>query len=69
MAILVCHLKGIGDPLGIDRNRLLNWIEIDRCVADAISAVTGLGFGKRSKHPYAFESLLLQSASDNDASI
>ena len=48
MAVLGCHLTGIEDPRGIDRKRLFVWVEIDRCVTDAISAVTGVRLGKRS---------------------
>lgn len=48
MAVLGCLLAGIEDPRGIDRKKLLVWVEIDRCVTDAISAVTGVRLGKRS---------------------
>lgn len=48
MAVLGCHLIGIEDPRGVERKRLLVWVEIDRCVTDAISAVTGVRLGKRS---------------------
>jgi formylmethanofuran dehydrogenase subunit E len=48
MATLGCGLIGIADPLGADRKRLLVWVEIDRCFADAISAVTGTRLGRRS---------------------
>jgi formylmethanofuran dehydrogenase subunit E len=48
MAVLGCQLIGIEDPRGVDRKRLLVWVEIDRCVTDAISAVTGVRLGKRS---------------------
>lgn len=48
MAVLGCHLVGIGDPRGVDRKSLLVWVEIDRCVTDAVSAVTGVRLGKRS---------------------
>jgi formylmethanofuran dehydrogenase subunit E len=48
MAVLGCHLTGIEDPQGADRKRLFVWVEIDRCVTDAISAVTGVRLGKRS---------------------
>lgn len=48
MAVLGCHLIGIEDPRGLDRKKLFIWIEIDRCVTDAISAVTGVRLGKRS---------------------
>lgn len=48
MAVLGCHLTGIEDPRGSDRKKLLVWVEIDRCVTDAVSAVTGVRLGKRS---------------------
>lgn len=48
MAILGCNLVGLNDPRGADRKKLVVWVEIDRCVADAISAVTGVRLGKRS---------------------
>ena len=48
MAVLGCHLTGIEDPRGADRKKLFVWVEIDRCVTDAISAVTGVRLGKRS---------------------
>ena len=39
---------GIDDPRGADRKKLIVWVEIDRCMTDAISAVTGVRLGKRS---------------------
>ena len=48
MATLGCLLTGISDPRGADRKKLLVWVEIDRCVTDAICAVTGVRLGKRS---------------------
>lgn len=48
MAVLGCRLIGIEDPRGVDRKKLLVWVEIDRCVTDAITAVTGVRLGKRS---------------------
>jgi len=48
MAILGCDLVGLNDPRGADRKKLIVWVEIDRCMADAISAVTGVRLGKRS---------------------
>jgi formylmethanofuran dehydrogenase subunit E len=48
MAVLGCHLTGIADPRGVDRKKLIVWVEIDRCVTDAVSAVTGVRLGKRS---------------------
>ena len=48
MALLGCRLIGVEDPRGADRKKLLVWVEIDRCMTDAISAVTGVRLGKRS---------------------
>lgn len=48
MALAGCDLIGIGDPKGVDRKKLIVWVEIDRCVTDAISAVTGVRIGRRS---------------------
>lgn len=48
MATLGCRLVGISDPRGADRKKLLVWVEIDRCMTDAICAVTGVRLGKRS---------------------
>jgi formylmethanofuran dehydrogenase subunit E len=48
MAVHGCSLIGITDPRGIERKKLIVWVEIDRCMADAICAVTGVRLGKRS---------------------
>lgn len=48
MALLGCRLIGVDDPRGVDRKKLIVWVEIDRCMTDAISAVTGVRLGKRS---------------------
>lgn len=48
MAVQGCLLTGIRDPRGADRKKLFIWVEIDRCVTDAIGAVTGVRLGKRS---------------------
>jgi formylmethanofuran dehydrogenase subunit E len=48
MALLGCSAIGINDPKGIDRKKLIVWVEIDRCMTDAISASTGVRLGKRS---------------------
>lgn len=48
MALLGCRLIGVGDPRGADRKKLLVWVEIDRCMTDAVSAVTGVRLGRRS---------------------
>jgi len=48
MALLGCRLIGIDDPHERDRKKLIVWVKIDRCMADAVSAVTGVRLGKRS---------------------
>ena len=48
MAVLGCKLIEISDPRGADRRKLIVWVEIDRCMTDAVSAVTGVRLGKRS---------------------
>ena len=48
MATLGCRLVGIADPRGAERKKLLVWVEIDRCMTDAVCAVTGVRLGKRS---------------------
>ncbi len=48
MALLGCASIGLDDPKGAHRKKLIVWVEIDRCMADAISAVTGARLGKRS---------------------
>lgn len=48
MSLLGCRLIGIKDPRGADRKKLIVWVEIDRCMADAVGAVTGVRLGKRS---------------------
>lgn len=48
MAVTGCRLIGIEDPRGADRKKLIVWVEIDRCMADAVSAVAGVRLGKRS---------------------
>ena len=48
MALLGCRLIGVDDPRGSDRKKLIVWVEIDRCMADAVGAVTGVRLGKRS---------------------
>ena len=48
MALLGCRLVGINDPKGADRKSLIVWVEIDRCMTDAVSAVTGVRLGRRS---------------------
>jgi formylmethanofuran dehydrogenase subunit E len=48
MALLGCRLLGLEDPRGADRKKVIVWVEIDRCMADAVGAVTGVRLGKRT---------------------
>jgi formylmethanofuran dehydrogenase subunit E len=48
MALQGLRLIGVADPRGADRKKLIVWVEIDRCLADAVGAVTGVRLGKRS---------------------
>lgn len=48
MAMLGCSLIGVSDPRGSDQKKVIVWVEIDRCMADAVSAVTGVRLGKRT---------------------
>jgi formylmethanofuran dehydrogenase subunit E len=48
MALYGVRLLGIEDPAGADRKRLITFVEIDRCVTDAIPIVTGCRLGKRA---------------------
>jgi formylmethanofuran dehydrogenase subunit E len=48
LSVLGCALVGIEDPRGVDRNKLVVWIETDRWLADAVEAVTGARLGKRT---------------------
>uniref|UniRef100_Q01SS0 Formylmethanofuran dehydrogenase, subunit E region n=1 Tax=Solibacter usitatus (strain Ellin6076) TaxID=234267 RepID=Q01SS0_SOLUE len=48
MALHGVTLLGIEDPAGADRKRLVTFVEIDRCMTDAITVVTGCRLGKRA---------------------
>jgi len=48
MALYGVRLLGLEDPAGRDRKRLVTFVEIDRCVTDAIPVVTGCRLGKRA---------------------
>ena len=48
MAMLGLELLHIEDPKGRDRKRLITFVEIDRCMTDAIGVVTGCRLGKRA---------------------
>jgi hypothetical protein len=42
MAVLGCRMVGVEDPRGADQTKLIVWVEIDRWLADALEAVTGV---------------------------
>jgi formylmethanofuran dehydrogenase subunit E len=48
MALLGCRMIGIDEPRGADMKKILAFVEIDRCAADAINTVTGCRLGKRT---------------------
>ena len=48
MALYGLRLLGLEDPAGRDRKRLIVFVEIDRCITDAIPVVTGSRLGKRA---------------------
>ena len=48
MAMLGLELLGLDDPYGKQRKRLVTYVEIDRCMTDAIGVVTGCRLGKRA---------------------
>ena len=48
MALLGLNRLGVSDPRGLDRKRLVTYVEIDRCATDAIALVTGCRLGKRA---------------------
>ena len=48
LALFGLELLGIDDPRGKDRKRLITFVEIDRCVTDAVAVVTGCRLGKRA---------------------
>lgn len=48
MAMLGLELLGLQNPYGVDRKRLVTYVEIDRCMTDAIGVVTGCRLGKRA---------------------
>ena len=57
MAMLGCRAVGVDDPLGADKKKLLVFVEIDRCAADAINTVTGCRLGKRTLKYYDYGKL------------
>jgi formylmethanofuran dehydrogenase subunit E len=49
MAMLGCRLIGLDDPRSRDQiKKLLVYVEMDRCTADAVAHVTGVKLGRRS---------------------
>lgn len=48
LAMLGLERLGIEDPRGKDRKRLVTFVEIDRCMTDAVAVVTGCRLGKRA---------------------
>ncbi|MGD8844390.1 MAG: FmdE family protein [Desulfobacteraceae bacterium] len=49
MAMLGCHLIGLDEPSKMPQiKKIIVYIEIDRCAADAIAYVTGVKLGRRS---------------------
>ena len=48
MSLLGRRLARIEDPRGGDRKKLIVFVEIDRCLSDAVGVVTGARLGKRS---------------------
>src|ERR1039457_6752136 len=48
MALYAMNLLSLAAPAGAGRKRLVTFVEIDRCVTDAIPVVTGCRLGKRA---------------------
>ena len=49
MAMLGCRLIGLDDPQKLDQlKKLIVYVELDRCAADAVAYVTGVKLGRRS---------------------
>jgi len=49
MAMLGCRLIGLTEPTRIDQiKKLIVYVEMDRCTADAVAYVTGVKLGRRS---------------------
>src|SRR5919109_3236097 len=48
MAMHGLERLGIDDPQGRDRKRLVTYVEIDRCMTDAVAVVPGCRLGKRA---------------------
>jgi formylmethanofuran dehydrogenase subunit E len=49
MAVLGCRLIGLDEPTRYDQiKKLIVYVEMDRCTADAVAHVTGVKLGRRS---------------------
>jgi formylmethanofuran dehydrogenase subunit E len=49
MAMLGCRLTGLDDPSSDEQiKKILVYVEMDRCTADAVALVTGVKLGRRS---------------------
>lgn len=48
MSILGLSKIGILDPKGLDRKKLIVFVEMDRCATDAVQSVTGCSLGRRT---------------------
>lgn len=48
MALLACRELGVSDPRGVDRKKLVTFVEIDRCATDAIGLVANCKLGRRA---------------------
>ena len=49
MAMLGCRLIGLDNPQRLDQlKKLIVYVEMDRCTADAVAYVTGVKLGRRS---------------------
>ena len=49
MAMLGCRLIGLDNPHRLDQlKKLIVYVEMDRCTADAVAYVTGVKLGRRS---------------------
>ncbi|WP_054030590.1 FmdE family protein [Desulfatitalea tepidiphila] len=49
MALLGCRLIGLDNPRSIEQiKKLIVYVEMDRCTADAVAFVTGVKLGRRS---------------------
>ncbi|MBN1906979.1 MAG: TraR/DksA C4-type zinc finger protein [Deltaproteobacteria bacterium] len=54
MTMIGLERIGITDPKNADRKKLMVFVEIDRCCADAITALTGCRPGKRTMKVYDY---------------